>query len=99
MAAKGLVVNLDDPWPGRRHNSGMLAESGLGSLVEKMAVVSKTFRIYGNPAYPISVYLEGPFRQSAVAFTEAELLFDELMSAVRVSLDWEFSEIVQQVVF
>lgn len=56
-------------------------------------------RLYGDPAYPISNYIEGPFRESAVGLTDVEKLFNEDMSSVRIAVEWGFGEVVQQFAF
>ncbi|GAV07919.1 hypothetical protein RvY_17697 [Ramazzottius varieornatus] len=100
MAANGLVVNLDGPWPGRRHDSGMLAESGLIKLLTtKMNEIGTIYRIYGDPAYPISEYLEGPFRNGALALSDEQKDFNVAMAGVRIAVEWGFGEVVQQFAF
>lgn len=72
MAPNGLVVNLGGPWVGRRHHFGMLADSGLLNLLgTKMNELGRIFQIYGDPAYPVSDYIEAPFRQGPNGFTPA----------------------------
>lgn len=69
MIRNGLVSNLDGPWVGRRHDSGILAESGLRvTLREKITDLGRHFRLYGDPAYPINQFIEGPFKEGAKAF-------------------------------
>ena len=100
MAPNGSVVNLDGPWPGRRHESGMLAESGLlTALHTKMNNIGRTFRLYGDPAYPVAEYLEGPFRNGAQAVSQVEADFNEAMASVRIAVEWGFGEVVQQWAF
>ncbi|GAU97703.1 hypothetical protein RvY_08953 [Ramazzottius varieornatus] len=100
MAPNGLVVNLDGPWPGRRQDSGMLAESGLLVLLKnKMAETGNICRLYGYPVYPISEYLEAPFRAGAAELTQEEKEFNEAMSGVRMNVEWGSGEVVQQFAF
>lgn len=100
MAPNGIIVNLDGPWVGRRHDAGMLQESGLLDMLrEKMHDLGQTFLLYGDPAYPISEVIEGPFRQGAAPLTQVETNFNERMSGVRISVEWGFGEVVQQFAF
>ena len=49
---------------GKRHDSGMLADSGLLQDLEAYAFspAGLPMCIYGDPAYPLRVHLQGPFR-------------------------------------
>ncbi|XP_055353196.1 uncharacterized protein LOC129599081 [Paramacrobiotus metropolitanus] len=97
MAPNGIVVNLVGPWVGLRHDSGILADSGLLRALEtKMEQMGKIFRLYGDPAYPISAYLEGPFKP---ATNQIEYDFNEAMSPCRIAVEWGFGEVVQQFAF
>ena len=100
MAPNGLIVNFDGPWVGRRHDAGMLQESGLlQTLQQKMYGLREIFLLYGDPAYPISDYIEGPFRQGAIPLTDVELNFDEKMNGSRIAVEWGFGETIQQFAF
>ncbi len=100
MAPNGLVANLDGPWVGRRHDSGMLMESGLIiELQAKMQQIGRTYRLYGDPAYPISEYLAGPSREGADPLIQIERDFNQAMSEVRIAVEWGFGEVVQQFAF
>lgn len=96
MTPNGIIANLDGPWVGRRHDSGMLTESGLlDSLRVKMETLGQKFRLYGDPAYPISEYIEGPFRKGAAELTVIEKDFNEAMSGLRIAVEWGFGEVIQ----
>ena len=47
---------------------------------------------YGDPAYSLRVQLQGPFKDARL--TPNMLPFKESMSAVRVSMEWIFGDIV-----
>jgi len=49
---------------GKRHDAGVLAESGLLQDLQRCAIFSTGHPIcvYGDPAYPLSVHLQGPFK-------------------------------------
>ena len=59
VAPNGLVANLFGPVEGKRHDSGMLADSGLLQLMSQNCFLpnGSTLCIYGDPAYPLSVHL------------------------------------------
>jgi hypothetical protein len=45
--------------------------------------------LYGDPAYPLRVHLQQPFRNNAA------LDHNKAMSSVRVSVEWLFGEITK----
>ena len=82
-----LIANLFGPVEGRRHNSGMLAMSGLLPQLEQMSFspTGEAMCIYGDPAYPHRIYLQRPFaRRQELAL--AEQAFNQSMREVRVSV-------------
>ena len=48
--------------------------------------------VYGDPAYPLRVHLQAPFRQG-VRFTPQMCAYNKSMSEVRVSVEWLFGDI------
>ena len=48
--------------------------------------------IYGDPAYPLRLHLQTPFRNAVL--TPDMQAFNDSMSAVRVSVEWLFGDIV-----
>ena len=64
-------LNRKSLWPcieGRRHDAGMLKDSGLLNILEKVAYspVGNVLSIYGDPAYPIRPHLTVPNRVGEV---------------------------------
>lgn len=53
--------------------------------------------IYGDPAYPLRVHLQAPFRD-ALLTPEMEA-FNAAMSSVRVSVEWLFGDVVRSFKF
>ncbi|XP_065067584.1 uncharacterized protein LOC135693124 [Rhopilema esculentum] len=90
----GLVAFLHGPFEGRRHDSGMLRESGLLQLLEQHSVSPNgdIMCIYGDPAYPLRPHLQAPFRNADLR--ERQHLWNQRMSAVRVSVEWLFGDII-----
>ena len=59
----GLVGHLYGPVEGRRHDSGMLASSGLLQDLQRFSnspVTGLPMCVYGDPAYPLRAHLQGP---------------------------------------
>ena len=73
----------------------MLRESGLLTCLENCSFSPEgdALYIYGDPAYPHRLHLQAPFRE-AVRLTEEQTEFNRAMSAVRVSVEWVFGDIV-----
>ena len=95
VAPNGLIVNLFGRVEGCRHDSGMLAMSGLLPMLETYSVSStgQPLCLYGDPAYPLRVDLQGPFKGAALPPQHAA--FNVSMSKVRVSVEWVFADILE----
>ena len=80
---------------GKEHDSGLLADSGLLPVLEQHAVspAGHPMCLYGDPAYPLRVHLQAPFRN--VNLTPQMMAFNTCMSEVRVSsrVEWMFGNI------
>ena len=48
--------------------------------------------IYGDPAYPLRIHLQAPFRNRV--FTPQMLAFNSSMSAVRTAVEWLFGYVI-----
>ena len=79
---------------GKKHDSGMLIDSGLMVDIERRAYSTngQAMCIYGDPAYPLRVHLQAPYRGAQI--TEQMKLFNKSMSATRVSVEWLFGDII-----
>ena len=53
--------------------------------------------LYGDPAYPLRVHLQSPFTNARL--TPDMKAFNESMSAVRVSVEWTFGDIINSFKF
>ena len=88
----GIIANLNGPYEGRRHDSTMLCESGLLTDLQRAAWINGLpLCLYGDPAYPISLHLQAPFRN--VQLTPQMAIFNERMSEVRIAVEWMFGTI------
>ena len=47
--------------------------------------------IYGDPAYPLRVHLQGPFRDAIL--TPQKELYNYSMNSVRTSVEWLFADV------
>ena len=95
VAPNGLVANFFGPVEGSRHDSYMLALSGLLRTLEQHSFRAdgSALCIYGDPAYPLSVHIQNAFKNPASAEEDA---FNTAMSSVRVSVEWVFGDILER---
>ena len=77
---------------GKMHDS-MLAHSGLLNDLEQYAFChGMPMCAYGDPAYPLRVHLQAPYRD--LERTIPMQKFNKSMSSVRVSVEWIFGDII-----
>ena len=88
------ITYVDLILEGRRHNSAMLADSGLLDELEQHAfsTTREPMALHGDTAYPLRVYLQVPYR--GVEITPQTELHNKAMSSVRMSVEWLFGDIV-----
>ncbi len=69
-------------------------ESGLLDSLQQHAFshIGRPLCIYGDPAYPLWVHLQAPYRAAVLTLQMQE--FNRSMSAVRVSVQWFFGDII-----
>ena len=95
-APDGLITHLFGPVEGRRHDSGVLGESGL--LPQLAAHMNGPngipYALYGDAAYPLSPYLQKAYQGAAL--TQAQQRFNTKMNKARVAVEWSFGDISNQ---
>ncbi|PFX23931.1 hypothetical protein AWC38_SpisGene11500 [Stylophora pistillata] len=91
----GLIAHLYGPVEGKKHDAVMLKDSGLLDDLERNAfspVTGEAMCIYGDPAYPLRLHLQQPFREAPLTAPMEQ--FNKSMSSVRTSVEWIFGDIV-----
>lgn len=83
---------------GRRHDAGMLADSNrrlqdMQRYAFTPGPVHHPLCDYGDPAHPMRVHLQTPFRN--MVLTPQMVNFNKAMSSVRVSVEWLFGDRVE----
>ena len=53
--------------------------------------------VYGGPAYPLRIHLQGPFRYGII--TQDVQQYNAEMSAVRSSVEWLFADVINSFKF
>ena len=92
VVPNGLIANLVGPFEGRRHDSTMLHESRMLRELQRVAWANgEPLCLYGDPAYPLGIHLQAPFRDALL--TPQMQRFNEAMSEVRVSVEWMFETV------
>ena len=78
----------------------MLASSSLLTSLENHSFSTDekpALCLCGDPTYPLRIHLQGPFR--ATNLTSAMTQFNKSMSALRVSVEWLFGDIINHFKF
>ena len=77
----------------------MLAVSGLYDNLETFAFcpAGREMCLYGDPAYPLRFHLQAPFRVGVL--TRQMEIFNEKRSALRASVEWLFTDIINYLKF
>ena len=90
----GLIANLFAPVDGRKHDSGMLGDSGLCTQLQQYARGQNhnILCLYGDPAYPVRPQLLGPFKGAGV--TQIQQEWNQAMSKVRINVEWILGDII-----
>lgn len=93
----GIIYNLFGSVEGRRHDSHMLARSGLLHMLEaRFNGYADPPYVYGDLGYPLSKFLITPFKGTNDI---REKRVNEKMSPLRVSVEWGFAKILQNFPF
>lgn len=96
MCPNGLICQLDGPYPGGRHNAGILRESQLYDKLEQL-VQGSEFAVYGDPSYPLRLLLMTPYEGSEL--TKPQEGFNAGMNAVRQVVELGLGKVVAQFAF
>ena len=79
---------------GRWHDAGMLRDSQLLQSLQMFAfnLHGQPMCIYGDPAYPLRIHLQAPFRNGVL--TPQMQAYNSAMSEVRSSVEWLFGDVI-----
>ena len=95
----GMIAHLYGPIEGRRHDSAMLALSGLMNQLNQFSYDQNgnVLCVYGDPAYPLRRHLQAHF--GGAHLTAQEKAYNTGMSRVRVSVEWVFGDVLNKFKF
>ena len=89
VITNGLIANLHGPFEGKRHDSTMLQQTDILNELRRVAFHNgHPLCLYGDPAYPLGVHLQAPFKN--IQLTPQMVLYHAAMSEVRVAVEWLF---------
>jgi hypothetical protein len=101
MLPNGIFAEIWGPHLGRDHDARLLHESNFVSKLNSLPrpsnyqedePVSMPFSVYGDPAYPLSQFIQRPFQ--AAQLTPQRERFNRSMSKARQSVEWGFGGII-----
>ena len=94
VTRNGLTANLFGPVEGRKHDSGMLEDSGLCTQLQQYARGQNhnILCLYGDPAYPLRPQLLVPFKGAGV--TQIQKEWNQAISKIRIIVKWIFGDII-----
>ena len=93
-APNGLVAHMYGPVEGRRHDSGMLADSAVYQQLQQFSYAPNgtPLCIYGDLAYPLRPQLQAPFKNAQL--NPQQRAYNKAMSKARIGVEWVFGDIV-----
>lgn len=85
----GLIFSFYGPEESRRHDLILLRRSGITSILEECLLINeRQFCVYGDAAYLLRPWIQKAYDLDTA--TEEQKLFKKLMSAVRVTVEWNY---------
>ena len=98
LVPDGYIACLYGPVPAKTHDAKLLC---LSNLMEQLCATmpddnsnGPIYSLYGDLAYPQSLYLLGGYRNVVNGTAEAQ--FNRLMSSVQNTFEWGYCEITEQ---
>jgi len=94
VTPNGIMLRLDGPFNGRRHDSAIVHFS---SLIEDCSINlesnGKSYAIYGDSGYANQKYIKVGYKNRK-RLTQAQKTFNSDMSALRVSVEYGFGKVI-----
>lgn len=99
MAPNGIIAHFYGPVEGRRHDAGLLRESGVEIDMHRHMTTpnNEVYCVYGDPAYPLTPYIIPPFKGAVLSANQAR--FNKRMSSVRICVEWGFGKLLNLFAF
>lgn len=91
----GIIFSMYGPEVGRRHDTTLLRQSGLEDRLEQCLLLDgRQFYVYGDAAYMTRPWLQTAFER--LGATPSQEAYNKSMSAVRVTVEWNYKDLKQQ---
>ncbi|ETV71864.1 hypothetical protein H257_12997 [Aphanomyces astaci] len=87
-APDGICIHFWGPTEGRRHDSAMLAHSGLLQAISSHPAIFASKYIFGDLAYGVTRHIISGYKGNIISIEKQN--FDKAMSSVRQSVEWNF---------
>jgi hypothetical protein len=101
LTPDGLIVNLKGAFPGRRHDAGIFRETNLYEELEQNVLFpnGEHYVLYGDQAYGVRRLLLSPYPGQPANLLPHQIVFNNTMKVLRVSVEWGFQKIISQFAF
>lgn len=100
LCPDGIIISLKGAYPGHRHDAGIFRDSRLYEELEQYAVYGdRKYVIYGDQGYSLRELLIRPYSQQQIAGNPDRQIFNNILSNLRVSVEWGFGKIIQEFAF
>ncbi len=90
MLPNGIIAHCFGPFPGRRNDAGMYRDSGIDAELQAITLNGQQLALFGDGGYANRPWLVTPFRGQ---LGPEQLAFNQMMSAVRISVEWGFAKV------
>lgn len=94
----GFIACLYGPYIGKRHDARIFRESGILEMLQDLMPADgangPVYALYGDLAYPQSIWLFGGFVNPARNSPQA--IFNRHMSSARIAVEWGFNNILRK---
>jgi hypothetical protein len=103
VAPCGIIMHLFGPFPGRGNDGRMLRESGLMADLTRLRTIMNAagvlvdYYVYGDAAYPVSPYMMRSLH--GIGLTAVDRAVNTDMSNVRISVEWQYGELLSLFAF
>lgn len=93
-----MIVNLYGSMEGKRHNSGMLAMSGVlpQQQLNARTPYDNPLCAYVDPTCTLGIHLQGPFKGN---LNQQQKYYNQAVSQVRTPVEWVFGDIANYFAF
>ncbi|XP_072380479.1 uncharacterized protein [Diabrotica undecimpunctata] len=100
LCPDGIIISLKGAFEGRRHDAGILRESGLyEELEQNVTFPNHRFCLYGDQAYGLRELLLRPYTEHEIRGNQQRQQFNTSMRGLRVAVEWGFGKVIQNFAF